>query len=184
MIELSFNIETLREIDDWIWLEYFVALAVMFALVIKSRHVGSSFVTVLVVTVVVWFMDSYRDFMLPIMNNEELVNQYRTLIRYAWYYGFALLAALMMAAIWKVHVAFTIPYSYLTRYILVVHAFVVLLQITRCFERQSLSVEFVGAAVYQWSIVLINISCAALAVIFALLAWYASYNNKPIRGVV
>ena len=181
MIEL--NLETLKAIDDHVWLAYLAALLVMFPLALNKRYIGSSFITVLTVTVVVWFMDSYRDFMLPIINDEALIAQYRTLIRYAWYYGFAGFATAMMVIIWRVHVAFIIPYSYLTRTILLIHAFVVVLQMTRLLERQSFKNELIGETVYQWSIILVNISSAGLAIVFALLAWYASAKKMMIRGI-
>ena len=181
---IQFDIETLKLIGSYVWLGYLIALTILFVLMLKTRRVGSSFITVLVVAVAVWFMDSYRDFMLLIMNNKELVSEYKTLIRYAWYFGFAAFSIAIIAVIWRVHVAFVIPYSYLTRVVIALRSVVVLIQLYRLLERQSFNSEIMTEIGYQWSIIIINIVGVGVALLFAFIALGAHLKKVKIRGVV
>lgn len=165
------ELETLQAISVNCWIAYLIALLIMLTLTIKTKYTGSSVITVAVVTVVFFCMGAYERFMIPITKDEDLINQYQTLIRYAWYYGFAGLKVISMIIIWRLHVAFTKPYSYLTRLLLVLTGAAIILQKTRLLERQSFKDEFIGEIAYQWGIIIYNITSASLAVLFALLAW-------------
>ena len=175
------DIDTLIAIDNWGWLLYFAALIVLFAIFMRKKYLSSSLVAILITTVITWFMNEYQDFMLGVFADKAYVEQNRTFIRYAWYYGFVVFNTVLIFTIYKVHIALKLSYSYIARYLILAHFILSLLQITRLLERQSFQTNYLDA-LYQWGIVSINLSCTVLAFLFALTALYKELTNKTTRG--
>ena len=177
------DFEALKAIDNWSWLVYFVSLSVLFYIFWRKKTISSSLIAVLITTVITFFMNEYRDFLLTEIADKSNVEQHKTLIRYAWYYGFTAFNVVLIIAIYKSHVTLKLAYSYTTRYILTSHFAMSLLQITRCLERQSFHTDYL-ALLYQWGIVVINLSCTIIVLFMALVALHKTRHFEMTRGVL
>ena len=180
---MTLSIEVLRAIDSWDWLIYLASLSILFYLFLKNRKLSSSLVAVLITVVIEWCMDGYGDFLLGIVAHKDDVEQPHSLTRYAWYYGLAGFNAVLIVAVYQAHMRLKLTYSYTARYLITGHFVIGLLLIIRCFEQQSLHSDYLALA-YLWGKMAIGVSCAGVALIMAMMAWYKQRINQMVRGVL
>jgi hypothetical protein len=166
----------LKLIGEYAWLSYFIGLCLFLFLALKQVKVNSSLIALTAAAAVGWVMDHYRDILLAV-NDETL----KTIVRYAWYMGFASLDAMIIFAIYKVHVVFKKTYSMITKIILFSFFVKGLLHLTRLTERQFFTTD-VLKPIYSWGIVSINVTTTIMILTVALVAVQQHYSGKKLKG--
>lgn len=171
-------IELFNLMDKFAWLGEFIALLVFFALAVKDRQASSSLIAVTVMVVIGGTTHQYAPHLLEITDE-----QYTTLVRVAWYIGFAVFDFIAIYAVYKLHQIYQMSYRFIAKMVILAYFTKAILHLTRFTERHFFDTELLQP-VYKYGIIGVNIGGAFTVLVISLAALYAHYADRRIGGAI
>lgn len=167
--------ETLYLLDAYAWASDFSVLCIFFALAVKNQKVSSSLITMSIIAIIGGIMLQYAPLLLANTNPD-----YTTIIRIAWYIGFALMYTIATAALFYAHKACRVEYRFLAKLTIIAFFMLAMLQLSRFTERYFWGSDYLQP-IYKYGVIGINTGVTTMELIIAVMAVYLHFSKKEVN---